>query len=113
MTQANPAITIDSDAPVIASAPSTFFERTACYVTIFSMCSAVAMELAAGIAFHRAARLWAEMPSNAKDLREKHEELECCRIPELAPCRRGLEAGTAGICKPFLGQLPRSKAARQ
>jgi hypothetical protein len=80
MTQANAAITIDSDAPVVASAPSTFFERTACYVTIFSMCSAVAMELAAGIAFHRAARLWADMPTNAKDLREKHEELECRRI---------------------------------
>jgi len=83
MTQANTAITIDSDAPAVASAPSTFYERTACYVTIFSMCSAVAMELAAGIAFHRAARLWAEMPLDAKKLREEREELECRKIERL------------------------------
>src|SRR2546428_2138397 len=76
MAQANAAVTIDSDAPAVAPAASTFYQRTTCYVTIFSMFSAVAMELAAGIAFHRAARLWAEMPSNAEELREKHEELE-------------------------------------
>jgi len=80
MTQANATVTIDSDAPAVAPAASTFYQRTACYVTIFSMFSAVAMELAAGIAFHRAARLWAEMPSDAKELRKKHEELERRRI---------------------------------
>ena len=78
--QANAAVTIDSDAPAVAPAASTFYQRTTCYVTIFSMFSAVAMELAAGIAFHRAARLWAEMPADAKKLREKHEELERRRI---------------------------------
>src|SRR5437667_216432 len=80
MAQANAAVTIDSDAPAVAPAASTFYQRTTCYVTIFSMFSAVAMELAAGIAFHRAARLWAEMPSDAKELRNKHEELERRRI---------------------------------
>lgn len=80
MTQANAAVTIDSDAPTVAPAASTFYQQTASYVTIFSMFSAVAMELAAGIAFHRAARLWAEMPSNAKELREKHDDLERRRI---------------------------------
>ena len=80
MTQANASVTIDSDAPAVAPAASTFYQQTACYVTTFSMFSAVAMELAAGIAFHRSARLWAEMPSNAKELREKHEELERRRI---------------------------------
>ncbi len=80
MTLANAAVTIDSDGAVVAPAASTFYQQTACYVTIFSMFSAVAMELAAGIAFHRAARLWAEMPSNAKELREKHDDLERRRI---------------------------------
>ncbi len=46
-----------------------------CFVTIFSMFSAVGMEIAAGLAFHRACRLWAEMPAGAIELRRRREEL--------------------------------------
>ncbi len=80
MSQANAAVVIDGDAPVVAPAPSTFYQRTECFMTIFSMFSAVGMEIAAGIALHRACRLWAEMPADAAELPKKRAELEQRKI---------------------------------
>jgi hypothetical protein len=80
MSQANAAVVIDGDAPAAALAPSTFYQRTICFMTIFSMFSAVGMEIAAGLAFHRACRLWAEMPANAAEIRQKRAELEQRKI---------------------------------
>src|SRR6266436_1962232 len=80
MSQANAAVVIDSDGPLVAPAPSTFYQRTGFCVTIFSMFSAVGMEIAAGLAFHQACRLWAEMPADAALLPQRRTELEQRRI---------------------------------
>ncbi len=80
MSQANAAVVIDGDAPAVAPAPSTFYQRTGCFMTVFSMFSAVGMEIAAGLAFHRACRLWAEMPADADQLPQKRAELEQRKI---------------------------------
>src|SRR5205807_7485839 len=42
--------------------------------------SAIAMEIAAGLAFHSTCRLWSEMPANAADLRQKQATLSTRRI---------------------------------
>ena len=80
MKQANTAIVIDGDAPVTMPTPSTFFERTAGLMTIFSVFTTLAMELAAGLALHAACRLWEEMPANADQVRQRCAELEQRRI---------------------------------
>ncbi len=80
VSQASAAVVIDGDTPAAPPAPSTFYERTGFFMTIFSMFSAVGMEIAAGLALHQACRLWVAMPAHAGELRQKHAALQQRRI---------------------------------
>jgi hypothetical protein len=78
--QANAVVAIDGDAVSPTAPPNTFYQRTERLLQIFMVLAAFAMELIAGYAFHAARRLWAEMPANAAELREKARALENRRV---------------------------------
>ena len=80
MKQANMAVVIDGDNGVTVPAASTFFQQAGWLMMIFSVFAAAAMEIASGLAFHSACRLWAEMPANAVELRKKRAEFVKRRI---------------------------------
>lgn len=80
MRQGSAAVVIDGDAPVSPPQASTFFQDTAWLMMVFSVFTAIAMEIAAGLAFHAACRLWEEMPSNASEIRKRHADLINRRI---------------------------------
>jgi hypothetical protein len=78
--QANAPVVIDGDAAAAPAPPNTFYQRTECLLQIFMVLAAFAMELIAGYAFHAARRLWAEMPANAAEVRQKVHALENRRV---------------------------------
>lgn len=80
LQQANATVVIDGDASVPLVPPNTFYQRTEWLLQIFMVFAAFAMELIAGYAFHAGRRLWAEMPTNAAEVRQKARDLEDHRI---------------------------------
>src|ERR1700674_2351935 len=80
MQQANAAVVIDGDTAATPGAPNTFYQRTEYLLQFFMVFAAFAMELIAGYAFHAARRLWAEMPTNAAETRQKADNLGNRRI---------------------------------
>lgn len=77
----NAVVVIDGDTSASAAAPpNTFYQRTEWLLQVFMVFAAFAMELIAGYAFHRARQLWAEMPANAAEVRQKARNLEGRRV---------------------------------
>jgi hypothetical protein len=80
LQQANAVVVIDGDASAPLAPPNTFYQRTEYLLQIYMVFAAFAMELIAGYAFHTARRLWAELPTNAAEVRQKARDLEGRRI---------------------------------
>jgi hypothetical protein len=80
LQQANAAVVIEGDALAPPAPPNTFYQRTEILLQIFMVFAAFAMELIAGYAFHTGRRMWAELPTNADEVRQRVHQLEDRRI---------------------------------